>query len=492
MFRIFLALKSLLNRWFSCFLIILTLSASISLFFTVTRIQESVKNGFQNTVSGVDSIVAARGGNLQILLNSVFLIGEPSNKIQWKSYKDIEKMRGVKFMVPISLGDSHKGYRVIGTTNDYFKNIKFGNKKDIEFSANINNDVAFLDVFDVVIGSSVAKKLEYSLGSEIVVTHGLGESGVEHSFDALNADHDDHSDHGEHHDDHADHDDHSDHDSHDHGEHHDDHADHEDHSDHGEHHDDHADHDDHSDHDSHNHGDVGFKVTGILKPTGTPIDSGVYISVLAYEAIHKGWIGNQKVMDISEEHIKKELEPKSISAIFVSLKNRTGIFQFQRDILNYKDEALSSVMPGLTLSRLWALTSNIDMAFKIITAFIIFIALLGMTAMTIAGLNNRRREMAILRSVGASPRTIVSLMLIESLIISFISIFIGYVLMVLVFYYGQGYIENNYGIYVEGFSLKNYDINIIIAIVFSSLLATIIPAIGVYKSTLRDGLSVKS
>ena len=455
MFRIFLALKSLLNRWFSCFLIILTLSASISLFFTVTRIQESVKNGFQNTVSGVDSIVAARGGNLQILLNSVFLIGEPSNKIQWKSYKDIEKMRGVKFMVPISLGDSHKGYRVIGTTNDYFKNIKFGNKKDIEFSANINNDVAFLDVFDVVIGSSVAKKLEYSIGSEIVVTHGLGESGVEHSFDALNADHDDHSDHGEHHDDHA-------------------------------------DHDDHSDHDSHDHGDVGFKVTGILKPTGTPIDSGVYISVLAYEAIHKGWIGNQKVMDISEEHIKKELEPKSISAIFVSLKNRTGIFQFQRDILNYKDEALSSVMPGLTLSRLWALTSNIDMAFKIITAFIIFIALLGMTAMTIAGLNNRRREMAILRSVGASPRTIVSLMLIESLIISFISIFIGYVLMVLVFYYGQGYIENNYGIYVEGFSLKNYDINIIIAIVFSSLLATIIPAIGVYKSTLRDGLSVKS
>ena len=125
-----------------------------------------------------------RGGNLQILLNSVFLISEPSNKIQWKSYKDIEKMRGVKFMVPISLGDSHKGYRVIGTTNDYFKNIKFGNKKDIEFSANINNDVAFLDVFDVVIGSSVAKKLEYSLGSEIVVTHGLGESGVEHSLNA--------------------------------------------------------------------------------------------------------------------------------------------------------------------------------------------------------------------------------------------------------------------------------------------------------------------
>ena len=112
--------------------------------------------------------------------------------------------------------------------------------------------------------------------------------------------------------------------------------------------------------------------------------------------------------------------------------------------------------------------------------------------MTIAGLSSRRREMAILRSVGASPRTIVSLMLIESLIISIVSVFIGYLLMVIIFYYGQAYVENNYGIYIEGFSLKDYDFKIIIAIIISSLLATIIPAIGVYKSTLRDGLSVKS
>ena len=185
------------------------------------------------------------------------------------------------------------------------------------------------------------------------------------------------------------------------------------------------------------------------------------------------------------------MEPSSISAIFLSLKNRTRIFQFQRDILNYKDEALSSVMPGLTLSRLWSLTSNIDKAFKIITAFIIFIALLGMVAMTIAGLDSRRREMAILRSVGASPITIVSLMLIESFIIAVVSVFIGYLLMIVIFYYGQGYIQTNYSIYLEGFSLKDYDIKIILAIIFSSLFATIIPACRVYKSTIKDGLSVK-
>ena len=111
--------------------------------------------------------------------------------------------------------------------------------------------------------------------------------------------------------------------------------------------------------------------------------------------------------------------------------------------------------------------------------------------MTIAGLSSRRREMAILRSVGASPITIVSMMLIESFIIAVVSIFIGYLLMIVIFYYGQGYIQTNYSIYLEGFSLKDYDIKIILAIIFSSLFATIIPAYRVYKSTIKDGLSVK-
>ena len=64
--------------------------------------------------------------------------------------------------------------------------------------------------------------------------------------------------------------------------------------------------------------------------------------------------------------------------------------------------------------------------------------------------------------------------------------------MIFIFYFGKTYLENSYGIFLEGYSLKNYDIKIIIAIVITSLLATIIPAIQIYRNTLRDGLSVKS
>ena len=449
MIKFTLVFQSLLNRWLSCLLIILTLACSISLYFTVSRIQESVKSSFKNTVSGVDSVVAARGGNLQILLNSVFLIGEPSAPIQWNTYKDIANNNKIKWAVPISLGDSHKGYRVIGTTNDYFKQIKYSSGKNIEF---IKGNT-FNDVFDVILGSVVAGKLNYNIGEEIAITHGLSDVGEVHTFTSeKNENHDDHDDHAKHEEDEED-----------------------------------------DDHASHDHENLGFKVSGILKPTGTPIDNAVYVSLAGIEAMHTGWIGNQKVIDVSLEQImKNELKPKTISAIFLSLNNRTQIFQFQRDIINYKEEAISSVMPGITLSRLWMLTGNVDKAFKIITFFIIIIALLGMIAMTIAGLSSRRREMAILRSVGASPTNIVSLLLVESIIISVVSCIVGYILMVVIFSLGKDYLQNNYGIFIDSFSIKNYDLQIVITIVFAALIATIVPAIQIYKNTLRDGLSVKS
>ena len=476
MIKFTLVFQSLLNRWLSCLLIILTLAFSISLYFTVSRIQESVKASFKSTVSGVDSIVAARGGNLQILLNSVFLIGEPSAPIQWNTYQDIANNNKIKWAVPISLGDSHKGYRVIGTTNNYFKQIKYSSRKNIEFLTGNS----FNDVFDVVLGSVVASKLNYNIGEEIAITHGLSDVGEVHTFTSeKNAKHDDHDDHAKHEEDEG-HDDHEDH------------AKHDDHDDHAKHEEDEED-QEHDDHASHDHENLGFKVSGILKPTGTPIDNAVYVSLAGIEAMHTGWIGNQKVIDVSLEQImKKELRPKTISAIFLSLNNRTQIFQFQRDVINYKEEAISSVMPGITLSRLWMLTGNVDKAFKIITFFIIIIALLGMIAMTIAGLSSRRREMAILRSVGASPVNIVSLLLVESIIISIVSCIVGYILMVVIFSLGKDYLQNNYGIFIDSFSIKNYDLQIVITIVFAALIATIVPAIQIYKNTVRDGLSVKS
>jgi putative ABC transport system permease protein len=165
-----LATKSLFNRKGSVVLTILAMSVSIFVLLGVEHIRSQTKESFNSTVSGVDLIVGARTGSLNLLLYSVFRIGSPTNNIDWETYQTISTNPKVAWAIPISLGDSHKGYRVMGTSTDYFKHFSYGNKRQLNFAAG----QAFNDLFDVVLGAEVAKTLGYSLGDKITLAHGLG------------------------------------------------------------------------------------------------------------------------------------------------------------------------------------------------------------------------------------------------------------------------------------------------------------------------------
>ncbi|MCP3908903.1 MAG: FtsX-like permease family protein [Oceanicoccus sp.] len=167
-----LAAKSLLNRKGSVVLTILAMSVSIFVLLGVEHIRTQTKESFNSTVSGVDLIVGARTGSLNLLLYSVFRIGSPTNNIDWETYQAIADNSRVAWAIPVSLGDSHKGYRVMGTSTDYFKHFSYGNKRQLDFT----EGKPFSDLFDVVLGSEVARKLGYSLGDKIVLAHGLGKT----------------------------------------------------------------------------------------------------------------------------------------------------------------------------------------------------------------------------------------------------------------------------------------------------------------------------
>ena len=153
-------------------LTILAMSVSIFVLLGVEHIRSQTKESFNSTVSGVDLIVGARTGSLNLLLYSVFRIGSPTNNIDWHTYQTIAKKPKVAWAIPISLGDSHKGYRVMGTSADYFKHFSYGNKHQLNFT----EGKPFSDLFDVVLGSEVARKLGYSLNDNIILAHGLGKT----------------------------------------------------------------------------------------------------------------------------------------------------------------------------------------------------------------------------------------------------------------------------------------------------------------------------
>ncbi|MEH6552448.1 MAG: ABC transporter permease [Pseudomonadales bacterium] len=167
-----LASKSLLNRKGSVLLTILAMSVSIFVLLGVEHIRTQTKESFNSTVSGVDLIVGARTGSLNLLLYSVFRIGSPTNNIDWATYQTIAENSKVAWAIPISLGDSHKGYRVMGTSADYFKHFSYGDKRKLDFA----EGKPFSDLLDVVLGSEVARKLGYSLRDKIVLAHGLGKT----------------------------------------------------------------------------------------------------------------------------------------------------------------------------------------------------------------------------------------------------------------------------------------------------------------------------
>ena len=164
-----IAIKSLLNRKGSVIMSLLAISVAIFVLLGIEHIRQQARDSFASTVSGVDLIVGAKTGSLNLLLYSVFRVGTPTDNISWKAYQEIAESKDVAWAIPISLGDSHNGYRVLGTTPDYFEHFSFGNKHTLEFV----EGEAFEGVFDVVLGAEVARTLGYALGDEITLAHGV-------------------------------------------------------------------------------------------------------------------------------------------------------------------------------------------------------------------------------------------------------------------------------------------------------------------------------
>ena len=205
-----LLLKSMRSRIIPTSLVTISLMASMVLLLSIERIQQGTEEGFNQSISGVDAIIGPRSSSLELVLYTVFHLGRPTNNITTKTVNDIKQRSDISWLVPIALGDSHRGFRVVATQSNYFEHIKYGNNQSLIFL----NGVAFSELSEAVLGSDVAERLNYNVGSEIQITHG--------SVESIGSKHDDFS----------------------------------------------------------------FKVTGILKKTGTPIDQAIFLDLKGYELLY--------------------------------------------------------------------------------------------------------------------------------------------------------------------------------------------------------------
>jgi putative ABC transport system permease protein len=184
------------------------------------------------------------------------------------------------------------------------------------------------------------------------------------------------------------------------------------------------------------------------------------------------------------------LAPKSITALLVGLKNRRDVFSLQREIQSAPGEALSAVMPGVALDQLWRVIGSGEKVLWLVSVLVTATGLLGLISSVLAGLGERRRELAILRSVGARPVDILALLSLESLALTVAGVLAGLsVLATLIGFIGP-MLSDSYGISIDLSPPTARELLLGLAIVAAGYLAGLVPAVRAYFLSLGDGLSV--
>ena len=174
-----LATASLWYRRKVLALVCLTLTLSVTLLFGIQYLRTEIRQSFTSTITGTDLIVGARSGQLNLLLYTVFHIGDATNNIRWETYQSLEQDQRVDWAIPVSLGDSYRGYRVVSTNDQFLERFQYGNDN----SLNLAQGEWFGERFDVVLGSGVAKELDHQVGDQIVLSHGGGRTSFSNHTD---------------------------------------------------------------------------------------------------------------------------------------------------------------------------------------------------------------------------------------------------------------------------------------------------------------------
>ena len=543
-----LAWRSMLARRTTAILTIIAVALSVALFAGVEKTRKAASDGFYGAVSGVDLIVGGRTGPVNLLLFSVFRIGDATSPISYNAFENIQARPEVEWAVPISMGDSHRGYRVVGTSPEYFERIEFGASQSLEFAqGNVFNP----HKLEAVLGSSVARELGYGLDQGLILAHGLGkgdiathddyqfrvvgilkptgtpiDQGVYTSLEGIErmhgggASHDDHAEHEaaenhhdghEHHDhaapaehdhNHADHEaheheqsavaddhsghDHSDHDhaTHDHADHeHDDGHDHEAHADHSSHDDEHAHeeeeaHDAHSE--AHNHDDGH---------DNEQHDHAAHAEDHSEHDDHDHAHDQGQDADAHDDHV--HLEPGQITAILVGTKAPALALRLRYLVNMDKDEPMLAIQPAQTLHALWQIVGAAARALTAVSLFVLAVGLATILIAILTSLNERRREMAILRAAGARPQHVFFLIVAEAVILAAIGAFIGLFAVHVGLYFLAPVIQDRFGLALTMMLPRWTDIAVLVGTPLAAGLMALWPASRAMKNALSDGLSIR-
>lgn len=418
-----LAARSAWNRRGTLSLVLLSIALATALLLSLEGLRRDIRASFAQAVSGTDLVVGARTGPVQLMLYAVFRVGGATNNISMDSVRAVAAHRAVAWTVPLSLGDSHRGHPVLGTTVAYFEHFAYGDRQRLAMAEGRPFSGALDGLYEAVIGAEVAQAFGYQPGTRLTLTHGMGGD--------LTAE----------------------------------------------------------------HADKPFTVVGVLERTGTPVDRTVHVSLQAIEAIHLDWAGGAPLPGLrigAEDARKFDLEPKQVTALLVGLKSRAAVFAVQRHVNGHPGEALTAVLPGVALDELWEVVGLGERALLAISGLVALVSLTGLVAVVLAGLNERRRELAVLRAVGAGPRHVLALLALEGMLVTLAGALLGAAVTAAAVVAAGPWLQQQFGIGLQAAAPAAGQWLLFAAVLVAGMLASLVPGWRAYRLSLADGLSPRT
>ena len=426
-----LSIKNIISKPLNSILSLALLILGIGIISLLLQLNSLIKTQMDNNLKGIDMVVGAKGSPLQLILSAVYHIDSPTGNISVEDAEEIKNNRMVGSSIDLLYGDNYKGYRIVGTEDKFL---------DL-YNVKIKDGKKWNAPFEVVVGAKIYSKLNINLDDELVSSHGLRETGEAHvnqPFKVVGLLEPSNSvvdqliitspqSIWDLHDEH-------DHDDEDHEEHHDD----EDHEEHEHDHDD-EDHDEHE----HDHDD--------------------------------------------EDHDEHEHGDKEITAMLIKFKSPMNIIQFPRQI--NENTNLQAAVPSYEISRLFKLFGFGIETLTYLAYLIILVSGFSLFINLFNSMRERKYEMALIRTLGASRSQLSVMVIFESLILTISGFLLGLLVSRLGVMFVSSLMEESLNYSLSSLYILNEEFWLLGLSILIGLISSLIPAIQVYKMNISEILA---
>jgi putative ABC transport system permease protein len=394
---------------------ILLMALGIAIISLLLLASKQIEEKFTRNVAGIDMVVGAKGSPLQLILSSIYQIDSPTGNISMEEANRLTRSPLVKSTIPLSMGDSYQGYRIVGSTEKYLAH----------FQAEFESGNVFSKAMDIVIGAKAAKNLGLKVGNTFASQHGFDTEGNSHQ-------------------------------------------------------------------------EKQFKVVGILKSTNSVLDQVMITPLESVWAVHDehheeetGKGANslkllEETQSQTEEHHIEE-DSKEITSLLVKFRNPVMGMMMARSI--NQNSTLQTATPAIEINRLFALLGVGVDALKWIALVIIIVSGLSVFVSLYNSLKERKYEMALMLSMGASRTKLFLLLLLEGLIISVVGFLFGIILSRFGLWMMSENVEQNFHYELNVLSLLNEEFYLFFGALLIGLLAAAIPSLGIYHINISKTLA---